>query len=128
MLEILENAKNILRWSKIVRDFSVMVSWYEWVQDVQDALKWEEMDIVDQVFHKFCGAIPPSLMVFFFEGSPKEDKITPVRAVSGVPGQLHFSRCCRGAISIPPHWTPDNNYHYSEHLGFRFQYKTLSAD
>ena len=33
----------------------------------------------------------------------------------------------RGTISIPPHWTPDNNYHYSEHLGFRYQYKTLSA-
>ena len=86
-----------------------MVNWYEWVQDVQDALKWEDMTIasarperwrreswhvrpsspsvwtnhilcsfyfefsnlsnvqillvghVDQVFHKFCGAIPPSL-------------------------------------------------------------------
>ena len=54
-------------------------------------------------------------------------QILPCGAVSAVPGQLHFSCCCRGTISIPPHWTPDNNYHYSEHLGFLFWYKTLSA-
>ena len=51
----------------------------------------------------------------------------------GSDSAMRCSECCartitlRGTISIPPHWTPHNNYHYSEHLGFLFRYKTLSA-
>ena len=48
LLDIPENAvnsKNILRWSKIIRDFSEMFSQYQQVQDVQNALKLEEIDM-----------------------------------------------------------------------------------
>ena len=48
LLDIPENAVNSkknLRWSKIIRDFSEIFSQYEQVQDVQDALKWEEIDM-----------------------------------------------------------------------------------